>query len=143
MPRHTYVGVNNTLLYRSSLENNGIGHDILPDVEDKFLTDLGILPGDVIWLKKVSTAWWNGPDVKRKQSNTATSEDEQPVKRVAYQKQFHGRGGARFTGLLMRPGSPPLLDYDLLYFCDVQNQWLPIPHGFIVAEDGEPSQLAL
>ena len=139
----THLGVNNALLYRSSLENNGIGPDILPDVKDKFLTDLGILPGDVIRLKKGSTVWWNGPDVKRKRRNTATSEDEQPVKRVVYQKQFHGGGGARFTGLLMRPGSPPLLDYDLLYFCNVQNQWLLIPHGFIVAEDGEPSQLAL
>ena len=43
----------------------------------------------------------------------------------------------------MRPGSLPLLDYNLLYFCDVQNQWLLIPRGFIVAEDGEPSQLVL
>lgn len=99
---------------------------------DKFLTDLGILPGDVIRLKKGSMAWWNGSDAKRKRSNTATSEDEQPVKRVAYQKQFHGGGGAQFTGLPMRPGSPPLLDYDLLYFCDVQNQWLLIPRGFIL-----------
>ena len=94
-----HLGVNNTLLYRSSLENNGIGPDILPDVEDKFLTDLGILPGDVIRLKKGSTAWWNGPDAKRKRSTTVTSEDEQPVKRVAYQKWFHGGGGARFVGI--------------------------------------------
>ncbi|KAG9309093.1 hypothetical protein JVU11DRAFT_10976 [Chiua virens] len=139
-----HLGVHNALLYRSSLENNGISPNILPDVKDKFLTDLGILlAGDVICLKKGSMVWWNGPDAKQKQSNTVTSEDEQPVKRVAYQKRFHDGGGSRFTGLPMMPGSLPLLDYDLLYFCDAQNQWLPIPCGFIVVEDDEPSQLVL
>jgi hypothetical protein len=53
------LGVQHALAYKSSLEINGIGPDILPDVKDKFLTDLGISAGDVIGLKKGSAAWWN------------------------------------------------------------------------------------
>jgi hypothetical protein len=144
-----HLGVHNALAYKSSLENNGIGLDILPDVKDKFLTNFGILPGDVIRLKKgTCTAWWNSPDAKRKwNSMSPTSDDEQPepARRVAYRKRFHDGGGARFTGLPMVPGSPSKLDYDLSYFCEAQNQWLPIPRGLIVVEDAElePSQLVL
>lgn len=50
------LGVQHVLTYKYSLEINGIDPNILPDVKDKFLTDLGILAGDVIHLKKGSTA---------------------------------------------------------------------------------------
>jgi len=145
-----HLGVHDALTHKTSLQLNGIGPDILPDVPDKFLSDHGISAGDAICLKKGSAAWWNGPDAKRKQSNTVTSNaeswasGEQPAKRVAYQKWFHDGGGVRFTGPPMRADdadSPPDQDYDLLYFCDVQNQWLPVPHGFTVDKDADPSQL--
>lgn len=29
----------------------------------------------------------------------------------------------------------PDADYDLYYKCETQNQWLPIPRGFVVIED--------
>ncbi|KAI5983615.1 hypothetical protein EDC04DRAFT_2506053, partial [Pisolithus marmoratus] len=44
--------------YKSALELHGIGPDILPDINDKLLADLGISAGDIIHLKKGSTAWW-------------------------------------------------------------------------------------
>jgi hypothetical protein len=52
------------LTYKSSLELNGIGPDILPDVDHKLLASLGIYTGDVIHLKNGSMAWWNGPEAK-------------------------------------------------------------------------------
>ncbi|KAI6038007.1 hypothetical protein EDC04DRAFT_2570559, partial [Pisolithus marmoratus] len=51
----------------------GIGPDILQDVDDKFLSDMGISASDVIHLKKGSTTWWNGPDAKHKRSNMSAS----------------------------------------------------------------------
>ena len=72
----THLGVCHALTYKTSLELNGIGPDILPDVDDKLLASLGISAGDVICLKNESTAWWNGPasDAKQKQSNMITSD---------------------------------------------------------------------
>ncbi|KIK95411.1 hypothetical protein PAXRUDRAFT_11457 [Paxillus rubicundulus Ve08.2h10] len=61
-----HLGVCHAQLHKSALETNGIGPNILFNVEDKFLADLGISAGDVICLKKGSMAWWNGPDVKQK-----------------------------------------------------------------------------
>lgn len=29
------------------------------------------------------------------------------------------------------------VDFDLYYKCDTQNQWLPIPKGFIVVKEDE------
>ncbi|KIK82027.1 hypothetical protein PAXRUDRAFT_14938 [Paxillus rubicundulus Ve08.2h10] len=135
-----HLGVHHVQLHKPALEINGIGPNILFNIEDKFLADLGISAGDVIHLKKGSTVWWNGPDAKQKRSDTATSEAKPPVKKVAYQKKYHNGGGCRFTGPLMQqddsdtsPASGQY--YDLLYFCDAQNQWLPVPHGFRVDED--------
>ncbi|KAI6044132.1 hypothetical protein EDC04DRAFT_2599718 [Pisolithus marmoratus] len=45
-------------------EQSHIRPNILPDVDDKFLADLGISAGDAICLKKGSISWWNGHDVK-------------------------------------------------------------------------------
>ena len=126
---------------------HGIGPDILPEVEDKFLSDLGILAGDTIRLKKGSIAWWNRPDAKRKRSNTSVSvpETQQPPvkKRVSYNKRYHDGGGYRFSGPPMRrdeddDGIPVVRDHDLLYFCHTQKQWLPVPVGYLIDEDEEP-----
>ncbi|KAF8559464.1 hypothetical protein OG21DRAFT_1366400, partial [Imleria badia] len=132
-----HCGVHHALTYKTCLEIEGIGPNVLLKFENRFLCDLGISAGDVVRLKKAIPMWWNAPDA----NDTVTSDTdgrqasgEQPAKRVAYQKCFHGGGGAQFTGPPMRaedPGSPLDQDYDLLYFCDAQNQWLPVPYGFI------------
>lgn len=143
----TSLGVHYALSYKPALEMHGIGPDILPEVEDKFLSDLGILAGDTIRLKKGSIAWWNRPDAKRKRSNTSVSvpETQQPPvkKRVSYNKRYHDGGGYRFSGPPMRrdeddDGIPVVRDHDLLYFCHTQKQWLPVPVGYLIDEDEEP-----
>jgi hypothetical protein len=69
---------------------------------------------------------------------------EQLMKKVAHKKVFDKGGGAQFTVLPMAPGSPhPGQDYQLFYFCDAWNEWLPVPCGFTVDKDAEPSQLDL
>ena len=35
-------------------------------------------------------------------------------------------------------GDPnPTADYDLFYMCETQDQWLPVPRGFIVIEGAD------
>jgi hypothetical protein len=51
-------------MYEGSLELQGIGLDILGDIDDKVLSGISISTGDIIRIKKGSTIWWNGPDAK-------------------------------------------------------------------------------
>jgi len=145
----TNLGVKYASSYKAALEMHGFGPDILPEVDAKALSDLGIPAGDVIRLKKGSMAWWNGPNAKRKRSNTSASvplvpeTQELPAKkRVSYNKRYHDGGGCRFSGLPMQKDDddddgfgPVDHDYDLLYFCDTQKQWLPVPAGYIIDEE--------
>ena len=142
----TSLGVRHALSYKSALELHGIGPDILPNVDDKLLSDLGISAGDSIRLKKGSIAWWNGADAKRKRSNTSASSvetsNQRPSKRLSYEKRFHDGGGCRFSAPPMRKddnddGLPVEHDYDLFYQCETLKQWLPVPHGYSVDEDAE------
>ncbi|KIK25778.1 hypothetical protein PISMIDRAFT_66770, partial [Pisolithus microcarpus 441] len=66
------LGMWYTMSYKSVLEMHGIGPDILPDVDDKLLSEFGISAGGVIHLKKGSTAWWNRPDAKCKKRDVST-----------------------------------------------------------------------
>jgi hypothetical protein len=69
---------------------------------------------------------------------------EPPKKKVAYEKQYHDGGASRFLAGPMQPddgGDTPGIDFDLYYKCDTQNQWLPVPMGFIVVEDEEASDM--
>jgi hypothetical protein len=60
------LGIPNALQYEDELVAKGYGPDILHLVLDESLQNLGILPGDVIWMKGGSVAWWNSVDAKRK-----------------------------------------------------------------------------
>lgn len=62
----THLGVHHASAFESAFQLHGIGPDILPDINDKVLSDLGISAGDIIHLKKGSVAWWNGSDMRRK-----------------------------------------------------------------------------
>ncbi|KIK24631.1 hypothetical protein PISMIDRAFT_98060 [Pisolithus microcarpus 441] len=69
----TNLGMCYAISYKSIFEMHGISPDILPDVDDKLLSEFGISPGDAICLKKGSMAWWNGPDANHKQSKASAS----------------------------------------------------------------------
>jgi hypothetical protein len=88
-------------------------------------------------------------DLKRKRSSTSSSSGtlncgslEQPVKKkIAYKKQYHDGGKSHISGPPMVDGDPdPFADYDLYYKCDTQNQWLPVPKGFVVIEDADEEE---
>jgi hypothetical protein len=122
----SHLGVRNTSMYEGSLELQGIGPDILGDIDDKVLSGIGISTSDIIRIKKGSTIWWNGPDAKRKWSNTSRSSGtehgrfgspkaEPPKKKVAYEKQSHDGGASRFSAGPMQPddgGDAPDVDFD-------------------------------
>ncbi|KIK15550.1 hypothetical protein PISMIDRAFT_16437 [Pisolithus microcarpus 441] len=149
----TNLGVRHALSYKSAFELHGIGPDILPNIDDKFLAGLGLSAGDAIHLKRGSIAWWNSPDAKRKRSDASTSEpaskrnhssasETQMPKKVSYEKQYHEGGGNRFTGPPMKKdedddGFPPDRDYDLFYFCETFKEWFPVPSGYIVDDSGK------
>ncbi|KIK78109.1 hypothetical protein PAXRUDRAFT_164866, partial [Paxillus rubicundulus Ve08.2h10] len=65
-----------------------IGPDILLDISDQTLQDIGMSMGDIIRLKKGSATWWNGPDAKQKHSETiVNSNPSKPVtKKITYEK---------------------------------------------------------
>ncbi|KAF9238399.1 hypothetical protein BU15DRAFT_47788, partial [Melanogaster broomeanus] len=136
-----HLGVSNVTSFEASLHLQDIGPDILPDVSDQTLKDVGMSTGDIIRLKKGSITWWNGPDVKRKHSDTVT--DLTPVQKIAYEKRYHEGGASRFSGGPMRAdddnddGTRASLDYDLFYRSNEHAQWLPVPKGFIVDDKGD------
>ena len=90
----TELGVHDASQYKDALDHQGIEPDILAEMSDHILSDIGIPDGDIIHLKKGSIAWWNRPDTKWKRSSISSSSDtlncgslEQPVKKmVAYKK---------------------------------------------------------
>ena len=145
------MGVQHASTFESALRIQGIGPDILPEVNNKILSKLGISAGDILRLKKGSMTWWNGLDVKRKRSNTTTSSpsaavarEEPAYKKVSYEKQYHEGGGCWFSGPLMKrdeddPDAAQIEhDYNLFYRCEIHKQWLPVPHGYSVDEDMNP-----
>ncbi|KIK74293.1 hypothetical protein PAXRUDRAFT_791188, partial [Paxillus rubicundulus Ve08.2h10] len=83
-----HLGVSNATTFEAALQLQDIGPDILSDVSDQTLRDIGMSMGDVIRLKKGSATWWNGPDAKHKYSETnADSNPSKPVTRkITYEK---------------------------------------------------------
>ncbi|KIK12710.1 hypothetical protein PISMIDRAFT_18535 [Pisolithus microcarpus 441] len=149
----TNLGVCYALSYKSAFELHGIGPDILPDIDNKFLAGLSLSAGNAIHLKRGSITWRNGPDAKRKWSDALASEppskrnqpsasEPQMPKKVSYKKQFHDGSGSHFTGPPMwkdgdDDGLPLECNYDLVYYCETFKQWFPVPHGYIVNDSGE------
>ncbi|KIJ21121.1 hypothetical protein PAXINDRAFT_6893 [Paxillus involutus ATCC 200175] len=147
----TCLGVRHASTYEPGLQLHGIGPDILPDIDDKTLAGVGISAGDIIRLKKGSVVWWNSPDAKRKRSDTITatgtgspftSPDRPARKRVSYEKRYHDGGASRFSGPPMTVDEDDGLgdgvgtkDYTVFYRSNVHQQWLPVPHGFVVDEE--------
>ncbi|KAI5980479.1 hypothetical protein EDC04DRAFT_2917958 [Pisolithus marmoratus] len=88
----TNLSIHNTTQFERSLELQGIGPDILTEVDDKVLTDTGISISNIICLKHGCMAWWNSADAKWKHSNTEVSAHSTdlpthpPQKKVAYEK---------------------------------------------------------
>ena len=60
----TELGVHDASQYKDALDLRGIGPDVLAEMSDHILSDIGIPAGDIVCLKKGSIAWWNGPDAK-------------------------------------------------------------------------------
>ncbi|KIK91253.1 hypothetical protein PAXRUDRAFT_149910 [Paxillus rubicundulus Ve08.2h10] len=147
----TCLGVHHAPTYEPGLQLHGIGPKILPDIDDKKLAGVGVSAGDIIHLKKGGVVWWNGPDAKRKHSDTITAtgmgspftSPDRPVrKRVSYEKRYHDGSASHFSGPPMTmdrdDGSGDGVgtkDYTIFYCSDVHQQWLPVPHGFVVDEE--------
>ncbi|KAJ7918103.1 hypothetical protein B0H13DRAFT_1553262, partial [Mycena leptocephala] len=64
------LGVTAAPDFESRMHHKGYGPDILHMVENKALKELGMTLGDALYLKAGSLNWWNGPDAKRKRSNS-------------------------------------------------------------------------
>jgi hypothetical protein len=81
-----------------------IGPDILADISNQTLQDMGMNIGEIIQLKQGSALWWIGPDTKRKCSDSDTlaksqlnhTPDSPNVKKIAYKRHYHDGGRAHF-----------------------------------------------
>ena len=132
-------------MYEYILTMQHIDPDILSEIGDKTLLDIGIPTGDIICLKRDCMVWWNGPDAKQKCSDTdqsLTSKSRSPTcpsqKKVAYEKKYHDGSSCQFTAFPMIPGNDNRpRDYDLWYQSTDHGVWLPVPKRFIVCEDAE------
>lgn len=138
------LGVSDATMYEQKLQVQHIGPDILGDIDDKILLGIGIPTGDIIHLKMGCTVWWNGPDAKRKCSNTDQSQSGQaiasspPKKKISYKKKYYGGGSCHFKGPPMEPGNDdPQKDYDLWYYSTEHGVLLSVPKGYVVCEDAE------
>ncbi|KIJ57517.1 hypothetical protein HYDPIDRAFT_171653, partial [Hydnomerulius pinastri MD-312] len=115
------LGVVNATSYE--LQSEGIGPDILSDVDDQTLQGKELKRGDIIRLKKGSSLG----GVARMLS-------------VLYEKRFKEGGGCRFSGPPMKVDEDgnrwsPNSDYDLWYFCEARKEWVQVPPGYIVDEE--------
>ncbi|KAG8217194.1 hypothetical protein J3R82DRAFT_5277, partial [Butyriboletus roseoflavus] len=139
----TELHVENATVFERKLVEQHIGPDILPKIDNRILAvEIGIPASDIIHLKKGSIAWWNGPDVKHKHSNTDQSQFRSPThppqKRVTYKKKCHDGGCCCFTrSLMIARDDDRLKDYNLWYQSTDHGTWLPVPREFIVCEDGD------
>ncbi|KAI6014756.1 hypothetical protein BKA83DRAFT_4498896 [Pisolithus microcarpus] len=102
------LGICNAIRYEKSLEVQGIGPDILANVNDKILTKAGLSVGNIIHLKRGCTVWQNSLDVKCKHSNTETlvqdgASSHSPHKRVAYERWYFDWGASWFASHAMTP----------------------------------------
>ncbi|KIK13610.1 hypothetical protein PISMIDRAFT_118598 [Pisolithus microcarpus 441] len=102
------LGICNAIRYEKSLEVQGIGPDILANVNDKILTKAGLSVGNIIHLKRGCTVWQNSLDVKCKHSNTETlvqdgASSHSPHKRVAYERWYFDGGASWFASYAMTP----------------------------------------
>ncbi|KIK78010.1 hypothetical protein PAXRUDRAFT_165131, partial [Paxillus rubicundulus Ve08.2h10] len=141
------LGISNATRYEGALHMQDIGPDILPDVSDWTLQDMGMSTGDIIWLKKGSAPWWKGPDSKRKCSDSETltescglnlTLDRSSAKKIAYERCYHDGGASRFSAGAMwadKDDSRGLHNYDIFYHSDIHAQWLPVPKGFSIDEE--------
>jgi len=126
------LGVKDATLYKSPLHCKQYGPNILPQVLDKALEEVGIQPSDVICLKEGAAIWWNGPDAKRKRADgddKETSELSMKCDYVAYERRFDGGGGCHFLGPPIVGGDYSVPGETVLYKCMALGQWLLVPLG--------------
>ncbi|KAF9456340.1 hypothetical protein BDZ94DRAFT_1177933, partial [Collybia nuda] len=125
--------------------DKGYGPDILHLVDNTELQAMGLADGDVIRLKQNTPLWWNGPNAKRKQSDTPLLPMQDypstpPNKKMAFEKRFNNNtGGGRYYSPRMTPGQlPPGQDFVWHYYCKGHHQMVPLPDGWVpVHKDGE------
>ncbi|KAJ4463906.1 hypothetical protein C8J55DRAFT_443041 [Lentinula edodes] len=125
------LGVENATSHQYALQRARYGPDILSRVADAKLTDLGIPDGDVICLKEAAPSCWNGPDAKRKPSESTldVSHNEPPRKRIRFERR--GKDGSFYT--LVGTGIP----YEWFYFCDIARTLVPFPPRYVPILESE------
>jgi hypothetical protein len=124
------LGVRSAQDFISPLKRKSDGPDILSEVPDSDLADLGIPPRDIIWLKKGSEGWWKKK--KRDQprnpetnffSTEFAHQHEEPKEdeednSIGYEYKYPDGGGVRYSGPPMIRGDQGPHDCRTTYFND-------------------------
>ncbi|KAF8227121.1 hypothetical protein L208DRAFT_1298306, partial [Tricholoma matsutake] len=115
------LGITNAQSYKVALSANGFGPDILDQVENQMLINLGILHGNVIWLKQSAPVWWTGPGVRSLKCKAVNSPPSPPdLKKYQFEKHWDdGSGAASYFGsnIVLEDADVPSHDYSWWFFC--------------------------
>jgi hypothetical protein len=147
------LGVRSAQDFISPLKRKSYGPDILSEVPDSDLADLGIPPGDIIQLKKGSEGWWKKKKRDQPRNPEANffsdthqreelKEDEEDNS-IGYEYKYPDGGGVRY-------GGPPMIRGDqgphkshnchTTYFNQALKEMVPIPTGFTAPPYGNPEE---
>jgi hypothetical protein len=136
------LGVCSAQNFISPLKRKSYGPDILSEVPDSDLADLGIPPGDIIWLKKGSEGWWKrkkrdqprNPETNFFSTEFARQheelEEDEEDNSIRHEYKYPDGSGIRYGGPpMMREDQGPH-DCHTTYFNEALKQMVPVPTSF-------------
>jgi hypothetical protein len=146
------LGVHSARDFISPLKRKSYGPDILSEVPDSDLADLGIPPGDIIRLKKGSEGWWKkkkrdqprNPETNFFSTEFARQhkepEEDDTDNSISYEYKYPDGGGIRYGGPPMIQGDQGPHDCRTTYFNEALKQMVPVPTGFTAPPYGNPDE---
>lgn len=99
------LGVAGARSHESAMSTYRYGPDILPQVPDEKLEEIGLARGDILRMKKGSIKWFHGPERKRKFAET----------RNATPESSHGMGQGGGGSPTHRPAQRRRTRYEIFY----------------------------
>ncbi|KAE9386916.1 hypothetical protein BT96DRAFT_838445 [Gymnopus androsaceus JB14] len=137
------LGVANATLLHYQIEDKGYGLDILHQVLDDDLKELGVKLGDILHLKRTVPLWFNGPDAEQEHlasgsTSRASGVSDIPAMYTHFEKQWPDGGHA--STFTPGPNEEPHCSFDWYYFSELTKSMIPVPSGFVPVMDGEQDE---
>ncbi|KAI9457459.1 hypothetical protein BJY52DRAFT_1120377 [Lactarius psammicola] len=147
-------GIPGVLSHLSSLSQKGYGPDIMHLVDISELVDVGMPPGDAIWLKDYASRWWTEERrcaAKHPHNSDATSAPAPLLtavttplnKRMRFKKRFNNEGGMTVFGPGVVSGNCKDEDYTWWVYSKELKMYVRLPVNKVpVFPDDTPAPLS-